>query len=424
MIRIFGAFTSLMMLGIFCFGLKFTEAYFSQSCLLENNKITLGDWTGPVLEIVQAPQGDVAYSNLRIKVRGVDSFSTLKNFEYLLFSHNPESFSSDQVSELNSIYFEDVENNILTREVEILLPLDKIENSSHKLCASNEMWCENKPLPSGEYYLVVRAYDTSETLNSSGNRSEDLIYQFNKKDAQIICGLTSIKAKAGEGINFPDIACLAEPELKEIKWDLDNSDGINLDDPDLVGNAPFLEGGILIPGTYSAFVEAKSVEGKTKSQSFEINIGNPSLFFGDLIINEFLPDPIGDDKALAPGGEWIEIYNSLETGVDLLGFMLYDDYDNHDLPIVKNNCQDYSSVIFPHSYKLIYRNGDADFSLNNSGPERVRLFSGFIENESVLLDSCEYSEKVLEGNSLARIPDLGEEFYQINPTPGEINKTP
>jgi len=72
-----------------------------------------------------------------------------------------------------------------------------------------------------------------------------------------------------------------------------------------------------------------------KRQSFVLDVGNPLLNYEDLVINEFIPNPVGDDKALMPEGEWIEIYNKLGVGVDLLGFVIYDSYDEHDLPLTK-----------------------------------------------------------------------------------------
>ncbi len=424
MLKIFRAVFLLIILAI-CFSQpENTAAYFSKVFLAENNKLATGDWTGPTLAIVEAPQGNIAYENLKLRVRGEDSLSVIDNFEYFLYSHVPGDISSDWIKPLEKIYCDSSGGDGLVKEMEMELSLDKIENSNHKLCATDENWCEGKPLPPGDYYLIIRAHDSSKILDPSGNGSEDLIYQFEKKEVQIICQPGDIKAKAGEMISFPDIICPNEPELSKISWDLDVADGVDFVNPDLSGNAPFLEEGILIPGTYSAFVKAENAEGLFKERTFTINISNPSLSPGDLVINEFIPNPEGDDKALMPEGEWIEIYNKLATGVDLLGFVFYDTYDSHDLPLDKTNCQDNSTLISPYSYKLIYRNGDPIFSINNSGPEKIRFFSGFIENEETLLDSYEYLGSVTAGMSLARIPDLTGNFQKIVPTPGAENKTP
>ena len=424
-------------LGLFCLLLvtighliepKYAEAHFSKSFFIQNNKLGLGDWTNPSLEIVQNPQGNVAYESLSIRVKGTDSVSDVESFEYSLYSHTPDDSSSDWVKTSRTITCENSNNNSengsSVQEKEILLPLDIIENSSHKLCSDDAEWCEGKSLSTGEYYLVIRAYDSSQTLNILGNKSEDLIYQFTKKEAQVICQLESIKAKAGDEIHFPDIACSDEPNLEEIKWDLNESDGIDFADPDLSGNSPVLTEGIITPGTYTALVEAKNLEGIIKRQSFVLDVGNPLLNYEDLVINEFIPNPVGDDKALMPEGEWIEIYNKLGVGVDLLGFVIYDNYDEHDLPLTRNNCQDNSTLIFPHSYKVVYRNGDSSFSLNNSGSEKIRLFDRFIENGAIILADHEYLGGAVEGKSLARIPNLEGDFQQTDPTPGEENKNP
>ncbi|MEA3273631.1 MAG: lamin tail domain-containing protein [Patescibacteria group bacterium] len=407
---------------------EYAEANFSKSFFVQNNRLGLGDWTSPSLEIIQSPQENMAYESLSIRVKGVDTISAISNFEYLLYSHTPADLASDWVQTLKTITCDDPEENSesegLTQEKEILLSLDKIENSNHKLCLDDEIWCEDGPLPAGEYYLIIHAYDSSQTLDVLGNKSEDLIYQFIKKEAQVICQLGTIKVKAGEEINFPNVTCADEPELEEIKWDLDEADGVDFTNPDLLGNAPILTEGITIPGTYSVTVEAKNIEGIVKRQSFRMDVSNPVLNYGDLIINEFIPNPVGDDKAVMPAGEWVEIYNKLAVGIDLLGFVVYDNYDEHDLPLTKNNCQDNSTLIFPHSYKVIYRNGDPQFSLNNSGLEKIRLFNGFIENEAIILTDYEYSGGVIEGKSLARMPNLDGDFQQMVPTPGEENKNP
>ncbi|MFA5789347.1 MAG: lamin tail domain-containing protein, partial [Candidatus Gracilibacteria bacterium] len=142
---------------------------------------------------------------------------------------------------------------------------------------------------------------------------------------------------------------------------------------------------------------------------------------GKIILNEFLPNPIGRDKALKPGGEWVELYNMGSSSVDVAGWTLYDESDSHKLLITTTNTDTGSTVIAPGGYLVVYRNGSSNFSLDNTGGDQVRLFNGKITEGGILIDSHTYTEDAPEGKSFARASYIPDVWVDPIPTPGEEN---
>ena len=126
-------------------------------------------------------------------------------------------------------------------------------------------------------------------------------------------------------------------------------------------------------------------------------------------INEFLPDPEGDDDAPMPEGEWIEIYNYGEKELDLTGFKLKDSA-NHELII--SGTTSYEQIIESNNYLIIYTNGKFGF-LNNDGLEEIKLLT---PNDQQI-EKVTYSDS-REASSWAKIKDSWE---ITKPTPGEEN---
>ncbi len=142
---------------------------------------------------------------------------------------------------------------------------------------------------------------------------------------------------------------------------------------------------------------------------------NSNVHFSDdfsaLQISEIYPNTFEDDDAEKPEGEWVELYNPGDALLDVNGLVLKDQDDENELLIADDKVME-STIIYPHSYLVIYRDGDTDFGLNNYGPEEVRLFDG-----NTLLDNVSYSN-TLEGMSLSR---FGNAVFTTIPTPGEPN---
>lgn len=140
----------------------------------------------------------------------------------------------------------------------------------------------------------------------------------------------------------------------------------------------------------------------------------------DVVINEFLPNPVGSDSGPMPGGEWIELYNK-GNEIDVAGWVLYDANDNHELPITVDNTNMGNTIIGTGEFLVVYRNGDPDFTLNNVGGDTVRLYDGEINSGANLADSHTYVVDALEGKSFARILDGSDDWVDPIPTPGEPN---
>lgn len=140
----------------------------------------------------------------------------------------------------------------------------------------------------------------------------------------------------------------------------------------------------------------------------------------EVVLNEILANPVGADDALQPGGEWVELYNRAARPIALDEFMLYDVLDSHELFISAGNTNTGTTTIAAGGKLVVYRNGDADFTLNNSG-DSVRLYTDEIADGGAQLDLFSWSNAKPEGNSYARVPDGVGDWVDPCPTPGEDN---
>jgi len=143
--------------------------------------------------------------------------------------------------------------------------------------------------------------------------------------------------------------------------------------------------------------------------------------YWSVVLNEFLPNPIGSDSVPMLGGEWIELYNNRAESVDLAGWVIYDSSDSHDIPITASNTNTGGTVIEPRGFLVVYRNGDAGFALNNTGGDAVRLYDKSIGSGGVLIDSYSYTIDAQEGKSFARFSDGTGAWVDPIPTPGSPN---
>ena len=121
-----------------------------------------------------------------------------------------------------------------------------------------------------------------------------------------------------------------------------------------------------------------------------------------MVINEFLPDPAGDNSQ----GEWIELFNEGDEPVDLGGWKLADKTSKFTIP--KN------TVISAKSFLVFYR-PDTKLSINNDG-EILSL----IDPNGEPAFKVSYDDKAPEGQALARQPD-GKWAWSSAPTPGSQN---
>lgn len=132
--------------------------------------------------------------------------------------------------------------------------------------------------------------------------------------------------------------------------------------------------------------------------------------YSKLKINEFLSNPKGYDDASMPDGEWVELYNSGDSSLDVKGLTINDDYGN-GLKISDTNVINNNTLIQPNSYLTIYRNEAGVLELNNDF-DIVKLFY-----KNILLDEVSYSH-TKEGLSWSKVDD---KWVLTFPTPDNEN---
>lgn len=146
-----------------------------------------------------------------------------------------------------------------------------------------------------------------------------------------------------------------------------------------------------------------------------------------ILINEFMPNPAGtgtDQGASgAPhDGEWVELFNPTSAPINITGYVLYDNINSHALPITAANTSTGGTVIPSKGYIVVYRDGDGDFDLGNTGGDTVRLFSGMIGSGGVtLIDFHRYVRDAPDDKSFARVPDGSANWIDPDATPGKPN---
>jgi len=224
-----------------------------------------------------------------------------------------------------------------------------------------------------------------------------------------------------------------------ITWDTDeNSDsfvdyGLDSNYGNTVGqNDSVVSHSVEISGlsentTYHFRVKSKDAYGNesvSEDYTFETKgyrLGVPP--YSNVVINEFLPNPIGDDNDLAPNGEWVELYNRGSSPVNLSGWFLTD-LVFHKLPVP-------DSVINPGEFLVVYLDGAYSPGWLNNDTDTVSLWAPLntpFGTVYYLVDSHFYSkyppfnDTVLENKSFARIPDGSNKWYDPIPTPGAPNR--
>ena len=155
-------------------------------------------------------------------------------------------------------------------------------------------------------------------------------------------------------------------------------------------------------GTYTVTLTVTDNEGAEDSDTLKVTVNSLS---GEIIINEFLPNPEGTDSE----GEWIEIKNGGLTSVDLSGWQLDDSEEGSSPYLIPEGVS-----IEAGQYLVFYRQ-ETGIALNNDG-DSVRLLYPNGKEAS----SLSYSEYAKEGISYAR-DSKGNWFWTTTPTPGEEN---
>ena len=153
--------------------------------------------------------------------------------------------------------------------------------------------------------------------------------------------------------------------------------------------------------------------------AWKIVIDNSHL--NKVVINEFLPNPVGYDDDPMPGGEWVELYNNTGSDVSVAGWYLYDNDNSQMLAITSANTNTGGTTVTSGGFLVVYRDGDSDFALNNTGGDTVRLYNKRISAGGNLIDSHAYTIDAPAGKSFVRFPDGSNTWVDPLPTPGEPN---
>jgi hypothetical protein len=135
---------------------------------------------------------------------------------------------------------------------------------------------------------------------------------------------------------------------------------------------------------------------------------NPNgAYSKDIIVNEVLPNPKGDDSQT----EFIELKNIGTVDIDLTGWKIGDASSKR----YTVKASDFPSIILkPKEFFVLYRKV-MGIALNNSGTESAKIYSP----DGALVHSIEYSGAAAEDESFAR--ETENYFWTSAPTPGKEN---
>ena len=121
-------------------------------------------------------------------------------------------------------------------------------------------------------------------------------------------------------------------------------------------------------------------------------------FSEEVIISEVMPNPVGDDDS-----EWIKIYNSAETDLDLLGWSIDDVIDGGSVPYTFKS----STVLKGNDYYVLNKE-ESGLVLNN-GTDEVNI----IAPSGIIVDTLGY-ENPKEGISISLDQEISEDTLTVS----------
>jgi|GEM_PF-3382693 len=153
-------------------------------------------------------------------------------------------------------------------------------------------------------------------------------------------------------------------------------------------------------------------------------IPTPTSHPFDIVLNEIMFNPLGDDRGDWLEGEWIELYNQGDQEMDLKDWIIQDSA-GWQIQLLPENCDGNNDItdggetsIPAKGYLLAFTRGRAIF--NNSG-DSVYL----LNNEGILIDQVSYPGSSIEDLTYGRLPDGSEEWVRsLLPTPLQPNLKP
>lgn len=210
-----------------------------------------------------------------------------------------------------------------------------------------------------------------------------------------------------------------------IYWTIDNITWKTTSDSSYKTNHSLEILGLITDTVYNYYVTSSDRTGITTTSSTNNFITDgmyPEDFtpYLDIVINEFLANPIGADEALMPGGEWVELYNNSTTEYyDLSGWSIGTYTNSYKLYLTTTNTisSDTSTsglIIGPMEFFVVYRNGNGSFYMRNTGDDEIRL----LNNSEAIVDQYMYTtSQIIENKSIARYPDGSATWFDPIPSP-------
>ncbi|MEP7162599.1 MAG: lamin tail domain-containing protein [Candidatus Moraniibacteriota bacterium] len=179
----------------------------------------------------------------------------------------------------------------------------------------------------------------------------------------------------------------------------------------------------LLAGSWHACV-AGSANGAPYWDAIGNNYGTPkSANLSPIVLNEFVLNPVGDDGADRPNGEWIELYNILESPLDVAGWY-FTNGDGEKLMITSANTASGETLVPGQGQLVVYLessflDNDAD-TLSLMNP----LSTPLDFTDDIVEDVVDYTNASIlpEGKSFARFPDGMGIWLDPEATPGEENE--
>lgn len=171
----------------------------------------------------------------------------------------------------------------------------------------------------------------------------------------------------------------------------------------------FLLGVTFVAATFSSAYYAD--QANVSSNSFTTGRNSP----GDVVMNEVMPNPDGNDNAWMPGGEWVELYNQGSWPINVRGWKICS--GNAMCITITPNRLNQPSIIPVHGWLVVYRNGGSDFNLLDSGNQAILLFN----STGLKVDEMQYIDST-QGQTWSKKPDgTGGWVGGQTPTPGGVN---
>ena len=244
---------------------------------------------------------------------------------------------------------------------------------------------------------ITPAQNTLKTININNDGNLNFKYKVSAKDLNgDLCDYLNLEANLdGDGVECTDTALnsfdcgpflFAAPE--EWLFNATLSSGVPDSLQGAVCNFKLTFEGWQEDSSYGAggFTDTEEVENTIKA-----NYWNPPV-----VINEFLPNPKGEDNQTGLNGEWVELYNKTDNDIDVNNWYIKDSQGNI-VPITSSNTMSNDTIVPSHGWSVVFMNGEI---LDNTS-DTVGLYN----NNDMQVDSYSY-----------QAPE-----YNVNNTPGRTN---